>query len=207
MNPTRSETTSPRSRPPVLATAAGLAALFLTLLHHGPSRLSAQAAVRDVRAAAGATLGLLPFQGRLTTAAGAPLPEGEAKAVFSLYDSPTGGAAAWTSGPLKFKVASGGLVHATLGGEANPLEAKVDFSREVYLGVKVDDPSNATLAADEPEMLPRVRILPVLFANNAGRLVNHSWEELDFRLKRLERKTASIADPDSEMMPAGLGED
>jgi hypothetical protein len=132
------------------------------------------------------TLHLLPFQGRLTTSDGKPLTEGAAIASFSLYDASTGGTALWTSGPLKLTVATGGLVHATLGGEANPLE-KVDFSNEVFLGVKVNDPSNAALVGEQPEMLPWVRILPVLYsfrakqsqtADDAQRLVGHTWEAI-----------------------------
>ena len=166
--PTRVPPQSWASLLPAAGGLAGLLALLITLLNHGPSRLSAQVAGgpggRPGPGALAAAPWLLPFQGRLTTSDGKPLTEGETTAVFALYDAPTGGAAVWSSGPLKLKVGPGGLVHATLGGEANPLEGKADFSREVYLGVKVDDPSNTTPASDEPEMLPRVRIVPALFA-------------------------------------------
>ena len=176
---------TPQGRASLLPAAggmAGLVALFITLLHHGPPRLSAQVARgpdgRPAPVATAAAPWLLPFQGRLTTSNGKPLTEGEATVVFSLYDAPTGGPAAWSSGPLKLKVGPGGLVHSVLGGEANPLEDKVDFSRDVYLGIKVDDPSNTTPATNEPEMLPRIRILPALHAKNADALGGRGHDEI-----------------------------
>lgn len=111
---------------------------------------------------------LLPFQGRLTDAKGKPIPEGEAKALFAIYDAPTAGTALWTSGPLTLKVEPGGLVHALLGDAQHPLD-KVDFGRPLYLGVRVHDPDpkSQAILENEPEMLPRVQVLPALHARKA----------------------------------------
>ena len=155
---------------PSLGGVSGLAALVLVLLQHAPIRLAAQQ--EGPRSARPATVAsrpapmVLPFQGRMTTPDGKPLPVGETTASFAIYDTPSGGTATWASGPLRLKVTTGGLVLADLGGEANPLD-RVDFSREMYLGVRVDDPDNAIPADQEPELLPRVRISPTLFARRA----------------------------------------
>src|SRR5437773_2325715 len=67
-------------------------------------------------------------------------------------------------------------------------------ARQLYLGVRVQDKEGADLLSS-PEMVPRICIWPVLFAKNAGRLSNHTWDEIDDRLSALERKTSSIMDP------------
>ncbi|MBI4606044.1 MAG: hypothetical protein HY721_29105 [Planctomycetes bacterium] len=110
----------------------------------------------------------LPFQGRLLAPSGEPAPEGPAKVLFSLYPGPTGVTALWESGEVTVQVAKGGMVNVLLGDAAHPLEG-VDFSSSLYLGVRVDDPGNSVLLASEPEMLPRVQVLPALFAHRAGR--------------------------------------
>ena len=193
-----SKSSDPPRRPsplPTLGALCGMASLVITLVSYGAGSLRAQPGLTTGGDRPGGDSVrpsplLLPFQGRLTTAAGAPLLEGEATVVFSLYDVPAGGAAAWTSGPLKLKVGPGGLVHATLG-EADPLD-KVDFSREVYLGVKVDNTANAVLATDEPEMLPRIRILPALHARSSDALEGHRWSAVEDLIARKSHYHDSI---------------
>ncbi|MBI4606047.1 MAG: hypothetical protein HY721_29120 [Planctomycetes bacterium] len=115
----------------------------------------------------------LPFQGRLLTAGGEPVPARNATMLFSLYESPTGGTAAWSSGPVAVEVKGGGMVNVLLGDAARPLTG-LDFSRALYLGVRIDDPANAAALEKEPELLPRVQILPALFSHGAGHALDSS---------------------------------
>ncbi|MBI4606045.1 MAG: tail fiber protein [Planctomycetes bacterium] len=111
---------------------------------------------------------LLPFQGRLLMPSGEPLGEGTVRVLFSIYEAPTGGAAAWSSGEMSVQVARGGMVNVLLGGAERPLaDLFAGPVRPLYLGVRIDDPRNGTALANEPEMLPRAPVLPALSAYTA----------------------------------------
>jgi len=185
-----------------LGLVSGLTALLIVLAGLTPARLVAHSVEvsgrsRTEEATATVLPMLLPFQGRLSTSDGKSVPEGQASAVFALYDTPTGGGALWSSGLLKLKVSSGGLVNATLGGETNPLD-RVDFSREIYLGVKVDDPGNTIPLEQELELLPRVRILPTLHARRAD-----FSSETAHATKADDSKTVQGVNPLTGLVPVG----
>src|SRR5687768_3681066 len=78
---------------------------------------------------------LLPFQGRLTDAAGTSIPDGAKVVEFKIYDAPTGGSVKWAGEVHKLSV-NGGLVNTMLGSKAS-LD-NVDFSTPTYLQITVD---------------------------------------------------------------------
>ncbi|MBI4606046.1 MAG: hypothetical protein HY721_29115 [Planctomycetes bacterium] len=122
----------------------------------------------------------LPFQARLLNPAAEPVPEGSATMLFSLYEAPTGGTAIWSSRPITVEVKKGGMVNVLLGDAAHPLSA-VDFSRPLYVGVRIDDPANATALEREPELLPRVQVLPAPYAHaarDAATLAGRDWRPI-----------------------------
>src|SRR5829696_7984871 len=73
---------------------------------------------------------LLPFQGRLSDANGAAIPDGARVVQFKIYDAPVGGRAVWNGEVQKLTV-NGGLVSTMLGTKAS-LSA-LDFNRDLYL--------------------------------------------------------------------------
>lgn len=136
---------------PVKAEPATQPGRIATVIQQGPPRVQA----------------MLPFQGRLLTPKGDPVAESEVTVLFSIYGTATGDVAIWSSDPKeKLKVEKGGLVNTILtGGQFE----KIDFGAELYLGIRVDDPKNKEVVEQEPEMLPRIRILPALHAQRADK--------------------------------------
>jgi hypothetical protein len=149
---------------------------------------------------------LLPFQGRLTDAAGIVIPAGRYDITFGLY--------------LEEKNGTARVTCARKGVEVGPdgsLDLEIDFAEDrnfkpelingqlLYLGLRVDN--TASTGEPRPEMSPRIKILPVLYARNAGRISNHDWKEIDFRLRRLERLTQNTEDPQPEAQPSGYPDD
>lgn len=197
----------------------GTAVLFMVIgLAYSAGRLGATAA--DEKPGAPTAVGgaprslppqneaayVLPFQGRLTDEKGAALKVGDYDITFSFYEDETNGTAKLSRTLKTFRVDTDGIVETEiqLSGAADFSETLID-GRVLYLGVRVDPVGAA--AQPRPEMSPRIKILPVLFAKNAGRLSNHCWAEIDFRLRRLERMTNAIPDPQVENKPDCMKED
>lgn len=104
---------------------------------------------------------ILPVQGVLTNAEGAPL-QGNVSVTFSLYDRPTGGAAFFTE-QLTVAVESGAF-SAYLGQRGSPALDLGEFNRtEVYLGLTVES---------DPEMNPRVRLGTAPYAAIAQKAID-----------------------------------
>ena len=100
---------------------------------------------------------LINYQGTLTNASGAPVPNGQYTVVFSIYNVPTQGAALWTE---TTSVATTGGSFSILLGSVNPFPASFFADNSVtYLGVKV---------GNDAEMLPRQQIASVGYALAAG---------------------------------------
>jgi len=101
----------------------------------------------------------LSYQGRLTDAAGLPLPVGLYTMRFSLYSVPVGGSPLWTElhdGAGAVPVLEGGFFNALLG-EVEPLPDPFPDA-PLYLGI--------TIGTDQ-EMTPREPLTSVPFAFNA----------------------------------------
>lgn len=122
----------------------------------------------------------LPFQGRLLKPNGNPVEPGNADVLFSIYDTAVGSSAVWSSGLVRVAVKQGGLFNAGL--EAGtPALNTLDFTEALYVGVRVDDPSNAVILENEPEMLPRIPLVPALYSHRAGDaqlLAKHGWRAI-----------------------------
>ena len=121
---------------------------------------------------------LLPFQGRLTDAAGNPVADGARVVQFKLYDAAVGGRAVWNGEVHKLTV-NGGLVNTVLGSRAS-LEA-VDFDRSIFLEVTVDANGDDRIDLADPPLLPRQSVLPAVFsaeAADARQLAGFDWGDL-----------------------------
>jgi microcystin-dependent protein len=109
---------------------------------------------------------LIPFQGRLTDAAGEPL-NGVRQITFVIYDEPTGGNALWVEVHESVSVINGQL-NVLLGsmtllddpdGNGDPSDA-IQFMSPRFLGIKVGEGSNQ-------EMVPRQQLVPAFHARTA----------------------------------------
>jgi hypothetical protein len=121
---------------------------------------------------------LLPFQGRLTDANGAALPDGSRVIQFKIYDAPVGGRAVWNGEVQKLTV-NGGLISTVLGSKASL--SGVDFNKDVYLEMTVDANSDGQIGLADPPLLPRQSILPAIFARESGNsqlLGGYAWSTL-----------------------------
>ena len=126
---------------------------------------------------------LLPFQGRLTDASGAPVSDGAKVVQFKIYDAPTGGTAVW-NGEVQKVTVNGGLVSTLLGSKADL--STVDFNQALYLEITVDANADSQITAADPPLLPRQSILPAVFAVEAqsartlkaGDGQNYDWSAL-----------------------------
>lgn len=104
---------------------------------------------------------LINYQGRLTDAAGTPLPDGAKSVRFIIWNDPTltaPGNEVWNSGPLTVTTTSG-LFSVFLGGSPQPAltpDLLMDTMR--WMGI--------TVGAD-PELSPRTRLVAVPYAFNA----------------------------------------
>jgi len=100
---------------------------------------------------------LISYQGRLTTPAGAPVPDGLYSLKFEIYDAPTGGSSLWSSQFHAVQVSSG--VYTYVFGQDVPLPANLFQSgADRWLGI--------TVGAD-PEMIPRRQFFTSAFALHA----------------------------------------
>lgn len=117
---------------------------------------------------------LINFQGRLTDQQGNPL-DGTYDIVFSIYASATDTKPLWTEEHEGVSV-SKGLVNVLLG-SITSFEApkEISFDEDRYLGITIDCDNNPY--TQEPEMLPRQKILPAIYAHDADKLDGkHSYE-------------------------------
>ncbi len=117
---------------------------------------------------------LIPFQGRVTDGAGAPL-QGVYRITFTIHDEATGGTALYAESHGDVSVI-GGQVNVLLGslvslddpnGDENPNDAVHfdDALRPRYLGIKVGDDTNQ-------EMVPRHQLVPSFHAKVADTTVD-----------------------------------
>ncbi len=109
---------------------------------------------------------MIDYQGRLTDAAGTPVPDGDYIVYFSIYDVPSGGTALWTE--TQFLTASNGLISVRLG-STTPLTDSVFNSTTRYLGVRID----AT-----PELTPRTLLVAVPYAHRVATVDGASGGEI-----------------------------
>ncbi len=113
---------------------------------------------------------LLPFQGRLTDAAGAAIPDGTKVVEFKMYDAPTGGNLKNWAGEVHKLSVNGGLVNTMLGTKASLVS--VDFSTPTYLQITIDaqatGPGSGIIDAADPPLLPRQSVVPAVYAVVAG---------------------------------------
>ncbi len=108
---------------------------------------------------------LLPFQGRLTDAAGNAVADGAKVVEFKMYDAPTGGNVTWAGEVHKLSV-NGGLVNTMLGSKAGL--GSVDFASASFLQITVDANGDGAITAADPPLLPRQSVVSAVYANEAG---------------------------------------
>ncbi len=138
---------------------------------------------------------LLPFQGRLTDSSGVAVADGVKLVQFKIFDVPAGGSPVW-AGELHRTTVNGGLVNLLLGTKT-PFTG-VDFDRQLYLGITVDINEDDAITAEDPPLLPRQAILPVVFAREATdsrKLAGHDWTPL-----------FGINDPSGALLPSKIGD-
>ena len=119
------------------------------------------AALLLVILAATLTLAAVPmtftYQGRLTTPAGASVPDGNYLIQFVIYNAPTGGTVLWNNGYRTVPV-TGGLFTYNLGDSTVLPLSLFPSDTARYLGIKV---------GADPELVPRVKLGSVPFAFKA----------------------------------------
>lgn len=99
---------------------------------------------------------VIPYQGRLTNAAGTPI-DGNQSILFGLFAASSGGAAVWSETQATVTV-SNGLFSVDLG-SVTPIPASIFTGGDLFLEIKV--------GADAP-MTPRQRLGMVAYAARAG---------------------------------------
>jgi hypothetical protein len=99
------------------------------------------------------------YQGRLTTATGAPI-QTATDVTFTIYDDPTAGSALWAETISGLTPDANGVFTVELGG-TSPLTAAVFNGAERYLGIQV---------ASDAEMTPRQPLNSAPYSVNSGNL-------------------------------------
>ncbi len=100
------------------------------------------------------------YQGRLTDAAGEPVPDGVYNIIFTIYDDPVlfgGGHDLWTSGTQPVTITNG-LFNYILGSNVS-LPADIADGSSLWLGIKV---------WLDPEISPRTELTSVPYAHHAA---------------------------------------
>ena len=115
---------------------------------------------------------LLPFQGRLTDAAGTAIADGAKVVEFKMYDAPNGGNVKWAGEVHKLSI-NGGLVNTMLGSKATL--GSVDFSTPCYLQITVDANTDNQITAADPPLLPRQSVIPAIFAMETQQARGLQW--------------------------------
>ncbi len=95
----------------------------------------------------------ISYQGRLTTIAGSPIPDGSYTVLFTIYDAATGGISKWIE--TQSVTTSGGLFSVLLG-SVSPISDTVFGGTTRSLGIKV---------GADPEMTPRITLVSVPYAH------------------------------------------
>lgn len=120
---------------------------------------------------------LVNFQGKLTDQQGQSL-DGAYTVIFSLYSTATGGTALWSERHENLSITNG-LVNALLGSIQSLDEPqRIKFDGPRYLGITIDVDNNEN--SPDPEMLPRQRIIPAIYAYNASNADTLDGRESDF---------------------------
>ncbi len=109
---------------------------------------------------------MINYQGRLTDAAGTPVPDDDYVVFFSIYDVPSGGTALWTE--TQFVTATDGLISVLLG-STTPLTDTVFSSTTRYLGVRI---------GAAPELSPRKILATVPYAHRVATVDGASGGEI-----------------------------
>ena len=99
---------------------------------------------------------LLSFQGRLSTPDGKPLPDGSYTVTFRIWDAPSDGSLTWTEHQTVTQV--GGTFVAYLG-SVTALPNYVFTGGDRWLGIQI---------SMDPELSPRIRLVPSPWAIRAG---------------------------------------
>ncbi len=116
---------------------------------------------------------LLPFQGRLIDSGGKPVADGVRLVQFQIYSDPVGGSVLW-AGELHRTTINGGLVNVLLGSKNALPENRADqldksfFQQPLFLQITIDANNDSQINADDPPLLPRQVVVPVIFAHEAG---------------------------------------
>lgn len=100
---------------------------------------------------------IINYQGRLTNAAGTPVPDGSILLRFQIYSVPTSGAPLWDSQIRNVQV-NGGLVSYGLGQDV-PFPSNLFSGANLWLGI--------TIGAD-PESMPRTQLLATPYAHRVA---------------------------------------
>lgn len=150
---------STRSKRFTIFLVAGAAMLMLGI---APYLSGAARAVPQVQS--GSTI---PYTGRLTDEAGAPVPDGAYAFRFTLYDAETGGAPLWTEVQERVTVQGGAFV--ALLGSVNGIPQKMLDGGEGWLEVAVRGPNESGFTALSPrQRLSAVRSAPAGQGTKAG---------------------------------------
>ena len=121
---------------------------------------------------------LLPFQGRVSSAAGAAVTDGSRTIQFKLYDAPVGGQAVW-NGEVQRLTVNQGLISTILGTKATL--ASVDFAQSLYLEMTLDANGDGQITLADPPLLPRQTLTPTIFsveAANSRKLDGYDWADV-----------------------------
>lgn len=97
--------------------------------------------------------GLISYQGRLTNAAGNPVPDGAYFIRFQIYDAPAAGTSLWNSGIQAVQVSNGTYVYIL--GQDVPLPDGLFTKGDCWLGITV---------GVDPELTPRRQFLTTAHA-------------------------------------------
>ena len=165
--------------------------------------LSGPAGSQEQAVPTGANAGyVIPISGRLDGADGEPVADGMYRIVVSLYESAQGGIPE-CAGEMNVEVRDGAIVsHAVIDlSRMDNFDPGIVDGRLLYLGIAVQEREGQAHELNA-EMVPRIAIYPLLFAQNAARVGNVSWDAINRRLLALERKTHFLNDPNPQPPPA-----
>lgn len=126
-------------------------------LQRGTTLLASLVALTLSSTAFAAVPGSVFVEGYLHTTGGGPVSDGSYDVTYSLYEAKTGGAAAWSEGPLKVAVKAGQWTYAL--GATKPIKAAtLAGAKSLWLGVTV---------GTDPE-LARIQVHSTFYAQVAG---------------------------------------
>jgi hypothetical protein len=106
---------------------------------------------------------VINYQGRLTTAAGAPVTDGDYAVRFAIYDDSLAGTALWAE---TLQVATTEGLFAVQLGNVHPIQPVVFSSEGRWLAIAVDS---------DPEITPRTRFTSVAYAFQSAMAADSDW--------------------------------